>query len=71
MYDYQRGRRGKDKLEFEIYRYTRWYIKKINNKDLQYGTGNRIQYFVITYNEKESEKEYIYLNLFYVHLKLI
>ena len=34
------------------------YIKKIN-KDLLYSTGNYIQYLVITYNEKESEKEYL------------
>ena len=31
---------------------------KINNKDLLYSTGNYIQYLVITYNGKESEKEY-------------
>ena len=29
------------------------------NKDLLYSTGNYIQYLVITYNGKESEKEYI------------
>ena len=45
-----------------------------------YSTGNYIQYLVITYNGKESEKEYIYiyiyicmyyvqLNHFAVHLK--
>ena len=32
---------------------------KIKNKDLLYRTGNYIQYPVITYNGKESEKEYI------------
>ena len=31
------------------------YIKFIN-KDLLYSTGNYIQYLVITYNGKESEK---------------
>ena len=34
-------------------------IYKIKNKDLLYRTGNYIQYPVITYNGKESEKEYI------------
>ena len=28
--------------------------------DLLYNTGNYIQYFIITYKGKESEKEYIY-----------
>ena len=36
------------------------YIKKVNNKDLLYSTGNCIPYLVITYNGKESEKVYIY-----------
>ena len=31
------------------------------NKDLRYSTGNYIQYLVITYNGKESKKEYIYV----------
>ena len=35
-------------------------IYKIN-KDPPYNTGNYIQYLVITYNGKESEKEYIYV----------
>ena len=39
--------------------YTLLYIKQINNKDLLYSTGNYVQYFVIAYNGKESEKEYI------------
>ena len=46
----------------------------MNNKDLLHSTGSHIQYLVITYNEKESEKEYAYiytyLNHFDVHLKL-
>ena len=33
------------------------YIKYINNKALLYSTGNYIEYFVIIYKEKESEKE--------------
>ena len=40
-----------------INRYTLLYIKYINNKDLPYSPGNCIQYLVITYNGKESEKE--------------
>ena len=40
------------------------YIKQINNKDLLYSTGNYIQNLIITYNGKESEKEYIYI---YMH----
>ena len=38
---------------------------------MPYNTGNYIQYLVITYNGKESEKEYIHLNLDHlaVHLK--
>ena len=37
-----------------------------------YSTGNYIQYLVITYNRKESEKEhiYVYTNHFAAHLKL-
>ena len=35
-------------------------MKQINNKDLLYDTGRYIQYLIITYNGKESEKEYIY-----------
>ena len=37
------------------------YIKYINNEDQLHSTGNHIQYFVIIYNGKESEKEYIYI----------
>ena len=60
-YNYQRGKEwGKINQEFGINRYTLLYIKKINNKDLLYNTGNSIQYLVITYNGKESEKEYIH-----------
>ena len=35
------------------------------NKVLLYSTGNYIQYLVITYNGKESEKEYMYIS--YTH----
>ena len=48
-------------LEFEINRYRPLYTNQINNMDLPYSTGNDIQYLVITYNEKESEKNVIYM----------
>ena len=55
-------RRGRDKLEeFGIKIYTLLYIKQITNKDLLYNTGNYTQYLVVTYNGKESKKEYIYI----------
>ena len=54
-YGYQRGRGGGINLEFGINRYTLLYIKQIN-MDLLYGTGNYIQYLVITDNGKETEK---------------
>ena len=55
-----------------------WYIKQINNKDLQYSTGNSIQYLVITYNRRESKEKNMYIfihtyvqqNHFALHLKL-
>ena len=43
-------------LEFGINRYTLLYTKQINKKDPLYSTGNYIQYLVIPYNGKESEK---------------
>ena len=42
----------------------------MTNKALLYSTGNCIQYLVITYNGKESEKEYKETNHFAEHLKL-
>ena len=39
------------------------YTKQITNKDLPHGTGNCIQYSVITYMGKEPEKEWIYINV--------
>ena len=39
-------------------------IYKIDtNSDLLYSTGNYTQYFVITYKGKESEKEYICMDI--------
>ena len=37
------------------------YIKYINNEDQLHSTGNHIQYFVIIYNGKESEKVCMYM----------
>ena len=36
----------------------------MTNKDLLYSTGNYIQYLIIIYNGKESEKEYIYIHTY-------
>ena len=62
-YGCQRGNWGGINWEFGINRNTLLCIKQINNKDLLYNTRNYIQYPVITYNGKESEKNiltYIY-----------
>ena len=56
------GERGGINQEFGINRYTLLYIKWINNKDLLYSNEKYIQYLIITYTGKESEKEYIYKN---------
>ena len=53
-------------------RYTLVYIKQVNNKDLLYRTGSYIQYLVMTYSGKESEKEYVYIYLYislYIYIK--
>ena len=46
------------------------YIKQISNKDLLYNTRNYAQYFVLTYMGKASEKEYTYIIIIYIHIKL-
>ena len=51
--------------------YTLLHTKQINNKNLLSSSGNYIQYLVITHNRKESEKVYIFMNSFSVHLILI
>ena len=43
--------------------------KKNMKRQLLYSTGNYTQYLVITYNGKESEKEYIYY-IIYIKLNL-
>ena len=60
IYGYQLGKEGGGiNQEFRINRYILLYTKQINNKDLLYSTGNYIQYLIVTYKGKESEKEYI------------
>ena len=59
----ERGEGGINK-EFGINRYTLQYIQQISNKVLLYSTGDYIQYLVINYNVKESEKEYIYTHTY-------
>ena len=57
-YGCQRGREEEAiNQEFGINLHILLYTKQINNKDLFYNTGNYIQYFIIIYNGKESEKE--------------
>ena len=49
---------------YRIYIYTHTYtlcIKHITNENLLYSTGNSIQFSVITYMGKESEKEWIHV----------
>ena len=53
--------------EFVIKRYPLLYITQMNNRDLLYSTRNYIQYYVITYNGKQSEnmnqtKSHLYVN---------
>ena len=64
IYGYQRGKgRGEINQKFESNIYILLHIKQINNNDILYRTGNYIQYSIITYMGKESEKEekiYVY-----------
>ena len=46
-------------MELGIIRDTPIYIKQINYRDILCRTQNYIQYLVIAYNGKESEKVYI------------
>ena len=43
--------------------YTLLYIKQITSKELLYGTGDYFHYSVITYKGKESEKEWLYVEM--------
>ena len=55
----------KSGLSFRININTILYTRQVNNKDLLYNKGNYIQYLVVTFNGKESEKEYMWLTLQY------
>ena len=55
------GGRGGKEWEFEISRCKLLYRGWISNKVLLYSTGNYIQYSVTNHNEKEYEKECIYI----------
>ena len=53
-------------------RYILLYIKQITSMVILYSIGDYIQYLVITYNGKESDKEYIYLNIYvYIWITLL
>ena len=54
-----RGGGGGMEWEFGVSRCKLVYTEWIKNKVLLYSTGNYVQYLVITYNGKESEKEYV------------
>ena len=55
--------------------YTLLYLKWITNKDLLYSTGNSAQYYVAAWVGGEFGGEwvciYVWLSLFFVHLKLL
>ena len=55
--------------------YTLLYTKSVCNQDLLYSSGKSSKYSIITYMRKESEKEYICIQVqlihFALHLKLI
>ena len=70
-YGYQKGKVGggiNQEFGNNIYIYTLLVIKYINNKDLQYNTGNYTQYFVITYLGKESGNEYMYYISYIIYI---
>ena len=51
---------------FGINRYTLPYTKWINTKDLLHGTGDYIEYLVITCNGKESTYNIDYIKIIYI-----
>ena len=55
----KRERKGRDELEVQDYQ-IHTFTYKIDN-DLLYNIRNYIQYIVITYNGKESEKECVFI----------
>ena len=50
-----KGTRGEINQKYEINRYKLLYIKQIKSKDLQDSTGDYVQYFILTYDRKQSE----------------
>ena len=45
------------------------YIKYITNRDLLYTIGKYTQHLVVTFNEKDDEKKYIYiLSVLYMYV---
>ena len=59
-YGYQREKSGgRINQEFGINIHTLLYVTYIINEDLLLSTGNYTQYFVVTYEGKKSDKEYI------------
>ena len=52
-------------------RYILLHIKQINNKNLLNNTGNYSQYLIISYNGKETEKEYIIHICIYTYICIV
>ena len=52
---------GEGKIKRLELTYTHTAVHKIGNEDLLYSTGKYTRYCIITYIEKESEKEWIYV----------
>ena len=57
------GNGGGTNWEIGIDTYTPLYIKQITNMDLLYSTANSTQYSVMTYMEKESKKQWIFVHV--------
>ena len=71
IYGYQRGSGGGINQEFWMNRYTLLYIKQITDKGSLCSTENYVQYILITYSGKESEKEYTYIYIHtYTHIQM-
>ena len=69
-YGYQKGKREINQ-EFGINRYTLLYTKQVITKEPLYSTDNYVQYLVITYNGRESEKGYVYTYIYmYAYMTL-
>ena len=65
IYGYQKGKGGGLNQEVGINIYTLLYIKQITIEDLPYSARNyTLLSIIITYNGKQSEKEYIYIYIY-------